>query len=169
MPESEVLRVAGRVRESIVDGPGLRYALFTQGCPHRCAGCHNEHTWPMDGGEDMTVDDVIAEIQKDPLLQGVTLTGGEPFAQAGPLTALARRIHTETGLNIWVYSGYTWEELTAGKDTAWRALLLETDVLADGRFEIEQKTYGLRFRGSRNQRLIDVPRSLDAGEVVLWA
>ncbi|MDR0671342.1 MAG: anaerobic ribonucleoside-triphosphate reductase activating protein [Oscillospiraceae bacterium] len=161
------LRVAGRLRESIVDGPGLRYVIFTQGCPHRCEGCHNTHTWPTDGGEEAEPEALLAEMQADGLLRGVTFSGGEPFLQADALAALARRARA-LGLDVWVYTGYTWEELRAADDPAWNGLLAETDVLVDGRYRREERSYHRRFRGSANQRLIDVSQSLAGGGVVLW-
>ena len=161
------LRLSGRVRESTVDGPGLRYAVFTQGCPHACPGCHNPHSWPLEGGEQISVAELLLDIRRDKLLRGVTLTGGEPFLQAGPLAVLAQAART-CGLDVWAYTGYTWEQLRRAGDPDWPALLLQTDVLVDGRYERERREYRLRFRGSANQRLIDVGKSLDAGHVVLW-
>ncbi|MDR3207524.1 MAG: anaerobic ribonucleoside-triphosphate reductase activating protein [Oscillospiraceae bacterium] len=167
MPEEETLRVAGVVKESIVDGPGLRYVIFTQGCPHRCEGCHNAHSWPTEGGQFRAVDALLAEIRHDSLLTGVTLSGGEPFLQARPLAALAQRVKA-LGLTVWLYTGYRWEELLAENDPHRLALLEHTDVLVDGRFDQTRKSYAARFRGSLNQRLIHVPQSLAQGRVVLW-
>ncbi|MDR0380605.1 MAG: anaerobic ribonucleoside-triphosphate reductase activating protein [Oscillospiraceae bacterium] len=167
MREAVGLRIAGRLRESIVDGPGLRYVIFTQGCPHRCEGCHNPHTWPPDGGEEAEPETMLAEMKADALLRGVTFSGGEPFLQADALAALARPARA-SGLDVWTYTGYTWEELRAAEDPAWNRLLAETDVLVDGRYHRDERSYRLRFRGSANQRLIDVPKSLAAGEIVLW-
>ncbi len=161
------IQVAGIIRESIVDGPGLRYVVFCQGCHQRCEGCHNEKTQPLDGGEWKDTADIFAEMQKDPLLAGLTLSGGEPFLQTEALCELAERARGR-GLSVWAYSGYTWEELLDGADPAWRALLDRIDVLVDGPYEKDKATYGLRFRGSANQRLIDVPKSLERGDVVLW-
>ena len=161
------IRIAGRVRESIVDGPGIRYVIFTQGCPHACPGCHNPNTWPMEGGVDMRVSTLLSEIQRDALLQGITLTGGEPFLQAGALAVLAESVRAG-GLDVWIYTGYTWEELLDAPNPEWLMLLAQTDILVDGRFEQSLKSYGLRFRGSANQRLIDVKKSMVAGLAVLW-
>ena len=160
------LRIAGLVNDSIVDGPGFRLAVFTQGCSHRCPGCQNEHTWDPAGGETVTVDDLLAKVDRNPLLKGVTLTGGEPFEQAAPLIGFAQACH-ERGLDVWAYSGYTYEQLAAGKagEDA-RALLAECDVLVDGPFVEAEKSLMLKWRGSANQRVIDVRRSLDAGEAV---
>jgi len=167
MSDEQTLRIAGRLRESIVDGPGIRYVVFTQGCPHRCPGCHNPHTWPMEGGEETTVSSLLAEIRLDPLLQGVTLSGGEPFLQAGALAELAEAVRFE-GLDVWTYTGYTWEELMENENPAWKLLLEQSDVLVDGRYEQLLRSYGARFRGSSNQRLIDVRNSLILGSAVLW-
>lgn len=165
MPDA--LRLAGRVRESIVDGPGLRYTIFTQGCPHHCPGCHNVHTWPSDGGNWVDTSEILREIRRDTLLQGVTFSGGEPFEQAEALVALAEQIR-EIPLGIWVYTGYTWEEIMAAENPAWHALLAQTDVLVDGRFVESEKSYALTFRGSANQRMLDVRASLTAGQPVLY-
>ena len=167
MPDKQRLRLAGRVRESIVDGPGLRYVIFTQGCPHTCPGCHNPHTWPPEGGEETPVSLLLSEIRRDTLLRGITLSGGEPFLQAGVLAGLAQAARAG-GLDVWTFSGYTWEELTEAQSPDWMSLLAQTDVLVDGRYVQARKTYKLRFRGSLNQRLIDVKKSLEAGRVIFW-
>ena len=167
MSDGARLRLAGWVRESIVDGPGIRYTIFTQGCPHRCPGCQNPHTWPAEGGQEIEISCLLSEIRHDELLRGVTLSGGEPFLQAAPLAILAKDVRA-LGLDVWVYSGYTWEEILAADNPSWNALLRTTNVLVDGRFVLELNSYGLRFRGSANQRLIDVGRSLTNGALVLW-
>ena len=106
------IRIAGIVRESIVDGPGLRFAVFCQGCPHGCPGCHNQETHDFNGGYDCDISKIVDAVDKDPLLDGVTFSGGEPFCQPGAFSALAEEIK-KRGLNIMAYSGYTYEELTA--------------------------------------------------------
>ena len=168
MSDETKLQLAGRVRESIVDGPGIRYVVFTQGCPHACPGCHNRHTWPPEGGEPVEVQTLLEEISKDQLLRGVTLSGGEPFLHARPLIGLAREVR-RMGLDVWLYSGYTWEEILQSDDPSWPALLQNVDVLVDGRYLEAQYNFSLRFRGSENQRLIDVAKSLETGEPVLWS
>ena len=150
------IRIAGLVNDSIVDGPGFRFAIFTQGCPHACPGCHNPQTHAFDGGQD-------AQFRANPLLDGITLTGGDPFCQPEPCAILARAAH-ESGLNVWAYTGYLYEETL--KDAAMRALLNEVDVLIDGPFVLVERTLDMRFRGSKNQRVIDVPASLQSGEVI---
>lgn len=159
------MRIANFVQDSIVDGPGLRFTLFTQGCPHRCPGCHNPQTHDFDGGREMSVDALAERILANPLTDGVTLSGGEPFSQAEACAQLARRVR-EKGLNVWAYSGWTFEQLLAGTP-AQQALLALCDVLVDGPFLLEQRSLNLKWRGSTNQRVIDVPKSLAAGKAVL--
>ena len=161
------LRLSGVTGDSIVDGPGLRMAIFTQGCPHRCPGCHNPQTHDPAGGAWGDTDEVAAAMAENPLLDGITLSGGEPFLQPAPCLALAEAAH-RLGLDVWTYTGYTWEELLAEGDAARLALLWETDVLMDGPFLLAERSLELRFRGSRNQRAIDVRKSLEAGAPVLW-
>lgn len=164
MPE---LRISGVIRESVVDGPGIRFVVFTQGCPHHCPGCHNPETHPFEGGKLVDIERIAGEILKNPLLKGVTLSGGEPFCQPGPLAELAYAVHAK-GLDVMVYSGYTFEELLKRAETEpdILALLNETDVLVDGRFVEAEKSLMLKFRGSKNQRILDVPQSLVKGEAV---
>ena len=123
------MRVAGLVNDSIVDGPGFRFAIFAQGCPHACPGCHNPQTHDFAGGQDMDTDEIIARFRANPLLDGITLTGGDPFCQPRPCAALARAAH-ESGLTVWAYTGYLYEETL--RDPEMRALLREVDVLIDG-------------------------------------
>lgn len=158
------IRIAGLVNDSIVDGPGFRFTVFTQGCPHHCAGCHNPQTHDFAGGSDVQTDEILAKIKKNPLLDGVTLSGGEPFCQSEACAEIARAVR-KMGLNVWSYSGYTFEELIDGKE-AWKDFLREIDVLVDGRFELEKRTLECRFRGSSNQRLVDVQASLEHGKVI---
>lgn len=151
----ETMRIAGIVRESIVDGPGIRFALFAQGCPHRCKGCHNENTHDFSGGYDCDLAKILAEIDKNPLLSGVTFTGGEPFCQPEPLYKLGLEIKAR-GLDITAYSGYTLEQLSemAEKEPFIGKLLGIVDYLVDGPFILEERDLTLEFRGSRNQRFI---------------
>ncbi len=160
------LRLSGIVEESSVDGPGFRYALFTQGCPHACPGCHNPHTHPFDGGSERDTDDLLADILSNPMLRGVTFSGGEPFCQPKPLAALAKGIHTHSKLDIITFTGYTFEELVKHHDPAVYELLAQTDILIDGRYIASQRDLTLRFRGSANQRVLDVKKSLAAGRAV---
>ena len=162
------MKIAGTIQDSIVDGPGLRFVVFTQGCPHACPGCHNPETHDINGGEEKAVEEIIAEMRKNPLTDGLTLSGGEPFLQARDCAALAIAAKSD-GLNVWAYSGWTYEQLCgmAQDDADINALLSLIDVLVDGRFEEAKRSLGLRFRGSSNQRLIDVRKTLDSGEVVI--
>lgn len=160
------LQVAGIQRESIVDGPGIRYAVFVQGCPHHCPGCHNPQTHPFEGGRAVDVQEVFQEFQANPILKGITLSGGEPFCQAAALAALARLVHG-AGKDVVTFTGYTYEQLTAWEDLGVQALLAETDLLIDGPFLQEEKDLELRFRGSGNQRLIDMGQTRKAGKLVL--
>ena len=159
------IRIAGIANDSIVDGPGLRLTVFTQGCPHRCSGCHNPQTHDFSGGSESDTDEIIQKIRKNPLLDGVTLSGGEPFCQPDPCAEIARAARS-LGLNVWSYSGYTFEELVEQGTPEQRTLLAELDVLVDGRFELDKRSLECRFRGSSNQRLINVPASLKAGHAV---
>ena len=162
------LRLAGVVRESIVDGPGIRMTVFVQGCPHCCKGCHNQHTWDFKGGYESSVERILEEAAKDKLLCGITLSGGEPFTQAEALTVLAKGAHA-MGLNVFCYTGYTFEELYAQFDThpEYRELLEQCDWLVDGKFIEEELSLMLHFRGSRNQRILNVKESLAQGKAVL--
>ena len=161
------LRLAGIVRESIVDGPGIRFVVFVQGCPHRCPGCQNAQAQAFEGGADFTVEQLLEEIKKNPLLKGVTFSGGEPFCQPGALAELARRIHS-MGMDVMCYTGYIYEDLVSKgrEEPEVRELLENCDALVDGPFLLEEKSLMLHFRGSRNQRILDLPRSLASGRAV---
>lgn len=161
------IRIAGIVNDSIVDGPGFRLTVFTQGCIHNCPGCHNPKTHDFAGGYEIETDAVILQAEENILLDGVTLSGGEPFCQSKACAEIARGAK-RIGLNVWCYTGYTYEELISGKEE-WLELLKEVDVLVDGRFEIEKKTLNCKFRGSSNQRLIDVQVSLRNGNVTEYS
>ncbi len=163
------IRLYGLVTDSIVDGPGFRAAIFTQGCPHHCPGCHNPQSHDFQSGTIWTLDDVEKKFADNPLLDGITLSGGEPFSQSGPCAELARRAHAR-GLNVWVYSGYTYEQLSvmAEEDGDVRGLLSEADVLVDGPFLLAERSLELDFRGSRNQRLIDLKATRAQGKLVLY-
>lgn len=165
---SHMLRVAGMVEESIVDGPGIRFVVFTQGCRHNCVGCHNRHTHPLNGGEIISIEDIIRRVGENPLLDGVTLSGGEPFEQAEALSRLAMALKKQ-GHNIITYTGYTYQHIVDNSDKmeGWLALLQHTDILIDGPFEIEKKNLNLRFRGSENQRIIDVQKTLFNKKIAL--
>lgn len=160
------IKIAGTVNDSIVDGPGIRYTIFVQGCPHRCRECQNPQTHDFNGGKIADTSDIAAKILKNPLLDGVTFSGGEPFCQAYALCDIAERLKF-FGLNIVTYTGYTFEYLISHSDekNGFMKLLEFTDLLIDGPFVYEQKSIELDFRGSRNQRLIDCKKSLESGVV----
>lgn len=164
-----ILRLAGVIRESIVDGPGIRFTVFVQGCPHHCPGCHNPQSHDFQGGSDCRLDKLVEEIQKDPLLQGVTFSGGEPFCQAEALAELGQRVKEDFSLDVVVYTGYTYEQLCQGKaeHPEWEKLLEVADYLVDGPFILAQRDLELRFRGSRNQRILDMKKTREAGMPVL--
>ena len=145
------IRIAGITEDTIVDGPGLRQTVFVQGGPHRCYGCHNPGTHAIDGGQLMDTADIMARMDANPLLVGLTLSGGEPFWQTRPCIDLAKAAH-ERGLNVWCYTGYTLEEIRKYIDM--RPLLEHIDVLVDGPYIDSQRTLELPWRGSRNQRVI---------------
>ena len=161
------IRLAGAANDSIVDGPGIRLAIFVQGCTHDCPGGQNPETHDPDGGYVKTVDDIVAAMERNPLLDGITFSGGEPMEQPVPLVELADAAHARN-LNVWCYTGYTFEQLLDGKPSKEaRELLDHVDVLVDGPFILSQRSLDLHWKGSANQRVIDVPSSLESGEVVL--
>lgn len=163
---STMLKIAGIVKESIVDGPGFRYVVFTQGCKHHCPGCHNPHTHSFEGGASVSVDSLLEEMRKNPLLDGLTLSGGEPFEQAEACAELALKARAAR-FNVMTYTGYTFEAIQSSGYEGWKDLLASTDILVDGRFEQEKKNLLLKFRGSENQRIIDVKKSLKNKAVVM--
>lgn len=162
------IRLAGTVNDSIVDGPGFRYTIFVQGCPHHCEGCHNQHTHAFNGGYDGDTDKLFEVIVKNPLLDGVTLSGGEPMCQAKSLACLAGRIKEETRLNIICYTGFTYEYLkeNSNEENGYNELLQNLDYLIDGKFEQDKKSYELRFKGSSNQRIIDLAQTKQQGKII---
>lgn len=162
--ENTTLKIAGVVTESIVDGSGIRYTIFTQGCPFHCKGCHNPQSQPLKGGMDVKLKIFYDEIKQNPLVTGVTFSGGEPFIQAGALSLLAKVLKRE-GYSVWSYSGYTYDKLE--RDDKFRSLLEQIDVLVDGPYVQSKHSMDIDFRGSTNQRIIDVPKSLAQDKVVL--
>ena len=163
------LRLAGIVRESIVDGPGIRFAVFCQGCPHHCEECHNPETHDFDGGTVCSIEKLLAEIDKDPLLAGVTFSGGEPFCQPEAFASLARKVK-ERNLSVVSFSGYTLEQLQelSVRKPAVGELLALTDILIDGPYQKEKRDLTLAFRGSSNQRVIYMNKTRAGGQVVIW-
>ena len=157
------IRLFGTGDDSIVDGPGLRYTIFTQGCFHNCSGCHNPKSHDINGGYLKDIQDILSEITANPLLDGITLSGGEPMLQVKPLIEICKEVKA-MGLNIVVYSGFTYEEIL--KDAKKKELLQLCDMLIDGKFEQDKKSLALLYRGSANQRLINVQESLKQGKVI---
>lgn len=153
------IRIAGIVPESIVDGEGIRYAIFMQGCNRRCEGCHNPATHPLDGGKIVDTSDLINAIKRNPLLSGITLTGGEPLLQIPAAVELAKATKN-LGLNVWCYTGYKFEEIPPEA----QELLKFVDVLVDGEFILALRDLELNFRGSSNQRIIDLNKLRNQNE-----
>lgn len=159
-----MLDLSGIVSDSIVDGPGIRTTIFSQGCPHHCKGCHNPETWAFGCGTQIPVEAIVDIVKSNPLCRGVTFSGGEPFAQAAGFAKLAKLLK-EKGYEVASYSGFTFEELLDGTQEQ-KTLLENIDILIDGRFILAEKSLEIAFRGSRNQRILDVKRSLAAGKAV---
>lgn len=161
-----MLRILSILEDTTVDGPGFRTSIYCAGCNHHCPGCHNPQSWAADAGQEMNVEDIMQVIEADPFAPGVTFTGGDPMQQPEGFAALATAIRERTSKNIWCYTGYTYERIL--QMPAQRNLLRLVDVLVDGPYVAAQRNEGLLFRGSANQRIIDVQRSLSAGRVVEW-
>lgn len=159
------IKISQVVNDSIVDGPGIRLAVFTQGCIHNCPSCHNPQTHDIHGGKETDTQKIAALMANNPLLDGVTLTGGDPFIQAEECAQIAKDAH-KLGLNVWTYTGYTYEELCKKNDPNFNSLMENTDVLIDGPFVLAQRSLELRFRGSNNQRVIDMNKTREIGMLV---
>ena len=157
------LRVLDIARGTTVDGPGLRDSIYLAGCHHACEGCHNPQSWDMNGGKEMTDDEVMVILREDDF--DVTFSGGDPMYRAEDVARLARRIRAELGKNIWCYTGFMFEDIVDKEP--FRSLLDTIDVLVDGPFVLAGRDISLRFRGSGNQRIIDVKQSLALGRTVL--
>lgn len=160
------LRISGTVNDSIVDGPGLRFTIFTQGCPHNCPGCHNPQTHSMKGGKKISINKLYKNIKENSLLSGVTFSGGEPFIQAKTLLPLAKKLK-ENNIEIASYTGYLFEDLINDKVPFGKELLKYLDVLIDGKFVLSLKSMDLAFKGSSNQRTIDVQKSLKENKAII--
>ncbi len=161
------LRIAGTIQDSIVDGPGIRYVIFTQGCPHNCKGCHNPQTHNFSGGKIADIEQIKMQIKRNPLLYGVTFSGGEPFCQAGALVPIAEAVKA-MHKHLMIYTGYLYEELLEMKDSDIRRLLELADILVDGPFLIEKRDLTLQYCGSENQRVIDLAKTRERCSVVLY-
>lgn len=164
------LRIAGFSKESIVDGEGYRYVIFVQGCNHKCPGCQNPETWDFNAGtvyDEAKLKEILNEISEDPIIDGVTLSGGDPFYQAEACVELVKAIkNLRPELNIWAYTGFVWDEII--KDPDRLELVKCCDVIVDGPFILEKRSLDVLFRGSTNQRLIDVKKTLEVGNITLF-
>lgn len=163
------IRLASDItKDSIVDGPGLRAVVWTQGCPHKCVGCHNPQTHDTCGGLEIEVGEIINDITSLKLHKGITLSGGEPLAQAEACTEIAKAAKRKN-MDVWVYTGYTFDKIIKAANTYrsdWAEMLKYADVIVDGPFMKELHNPLLKFKGSSNQRVIDVKRSLAFGRVI---
>lgn len=169
MNEEKIIRLAGIAYESLVNGPGMRRVLFSQGCVHNCEQCFNQDTHSFDGGELRNMDDIIKDIIENPILRGVTFSGGDPWEQAEKFEYIAKELK-KNNINIWSYTGYTYEFILKNINNrkGWKGFLNNIDVLVDGKFDYKKKDGNLKFKGSSNQRIIDVRKSLESGKVVLF-
>ena len=161
------IRLSGICRESSVDGEGLRYVVFTQGCKHGCVGCHNPKTHDINGGYLEDTDKIVNEFKENKILRGITISGGEPMLQVDAVLNIAKSVK-ESGKTVWVYTGYTWEQLMEMENPAVAELLTTIDVLVDGKFEIDKRNENILWRGSTNQRVIDSPRSYYRKQIIQY-
>lgn len=165
--DGKLLRIAGIMKESIVDGPGIRFAIFCQGCPHDCEGCHNPSTHSFQDGEIVKISNILKYIDENPLIQGVTFSGGEPLCQVKPFLSLAKEVKNRN-LHLMIYTGYTIEELEIRmkKEHELEELLRTADHLIEGRFVQKLRNLSLLYRGSSNQRIIDLNAYFSTGEII---
>ena len=165
---NKYIRLAADLQsDSIVDGPGLRAVLWTQGCSHHCPGCQNPQTWDFNGGGLVPISMVLDAIDELEYQDGITFSGGDPMFQPKACFILAKKIH-ELGMNVWAYTGFTYEELRRSENKDIHDFLSEIDVLIDGRFDINKKSMDLKFRGSSNQRLIDMNKTRERRKLTLY-
>lgn len=157
------IRISGIVKESVVDGPGIRYVVFAQGCAHNCIGCHNPSTHDFNGGYIVDADKLIEDIRESFFIDGVTFSGGDPFYQTDEFSYIAEKLKKDS-LNIVCYTGFEFEDIL--NDENKRKLLENIDILIDGPFVLSKKNLKLPFRGSENQRIIDVKNSLKEGKII---
>ncbi len=161
-----MIRVLDIVEDTMVDGPGLRTTVYCAGCRHRCSGCHNPQSWDFNAGRDMSTDEIMKVILADPFAD-VTFSGGDPMYQPEGFAELAKAIKSKTNKTIWCYTGFSFEQIMS--DSRLQPLLLQLDVVVDGPYKKELRDTDLRFRGSSNQRIIDVRRSLEEKRGVEWS
>lgn len=164
----DTIRLSGIAYESLVNGPGIRRVFFSQGCNHNCKGCFNPETHDFSGGEEKNINELIEDVYKNPMIKGITFSGGDPFERAEEFAYMAKAFKKKN-LNIWSYTGYTFEYIIDNLDerNGWKDLINNLDVLVDGRFEEDKAVEGLKFRGSTNQRIIDVKESLRTGNIII--
>lgn len=167
--DSKLIRLAGIAENSLVNGKGLRKVFFSQGCSHHCEGCFNQHTWEFAGGRMFDMDELVQKVKDEPFLDGVTFSGGDPFQQADKFAYLAKKLH-EANINIWAYTGYTFEELMklAQTNPHIKQMINNVDVVVDGRFMKDKMSENLKYCGSSNQRVIDVKSSLNENKIILF-
>ena len=166
------IRLAGIAYESLVNGPELRRVFFSQGCKHNCKGCFNPETHSFELGEEKDIDELIEDVINSPFIKGVTFSGGDPLEQADKFAYIAKSLNDkikDRDFNIWCYTGYKFEYIINNLDERleWRELINNIDVLVDGKFEEDKKEEGLKFKGSRNQRIIDIKESLKLKKIVI--
>ena len=165
----KTVRLAGIAYESLVNGPGIRRVFFAQGCKHNCKGCFNPETHSFDKGIVLEIDKLIKDVLENPMITGVTFSGGDPIEQAHSFSYMAKILKNK-GLNIWCYTGFDFEKDVMGtmakNSETTRELLKYIDIVVDGKFEEDKKDFKLQFRGSSNQRIIDVPKSLKVHKVI---
>jgi len=162
------LQLSGITPESLVDGPGIRYVIFTQGCHHKCLHCHNPGSWEINAGKEFSVREIIRMIKKNKKnIQGITFSGGEPFLQAGELAHIAEEAH-QIDLDVVTYTGFTYEQLIEKNDDNVNALLSSSDILIDGLYIHKFKSASLKFCGSSNQRIIDLAQTRKNNKIILW-
>jgi len=163
------MRLSGITQESFVDGPGVRFVIFTQGCPHKCPNCHNPDSWKKNAGKEFSTRQIVRLLKKQKnTRRGVTFSGGEPFLQSAELLEVAKEAR-EIDMDVVTYTGFTYEQLLEEGDEDTKALLDASDILIDGKYLHECRDIALPFRGSTNQRVIDVKESRKCGRVVLWS
>ena len=164
----KTIRLSGIAYESLVNGPGVRRVFFSQGCKHNCVGCFNPDTHDFNGGQLMNMDKLIEDVLNNPIIKGITFSGGDPIEQADKFAYMAKAFK-KVNLNIWCYTGYLFEELLemSKEKVGIRELINNIDVLVDGKFDIKKKEEGLRFKGSSNQRIIDVKESLKNRVIII--
>lgn len=163
------IRLSGLIHESLVNGPGIRRVFFSQGCKHNCHGCFNVETHSFNGGYLFNMDELLSDIKENPMIKGVTFSGGDPFEQSDKFSYMARELK-KLNVNIWCYTGYRFEDLIDDEKEKyhWGELLRNIDVLIDGKFDKNRASEDLKYRGSDNQRIIDVKKSLEKKELILF-